>query len=82
MDQKSIILSFLLTYVHTTLNNSSATEANYNTQTRLSVLNTINRTNPRIQTGHHSRMPLAEVSRQTHLNHPSMMPLAEAIHQS
>jgi len=31
MDQKSIILSFLHTYVNTTLNNSSITEANYNT---------------------------------------------------
>jgi hypothetical protein len=45
MDQKSIILSFLLTYINTTLNNSSITEANYNTQTRLSVSNIINRTN-------------------------------------
>ena len=45
MDQKSIILSFLLTYVNTTLNNSSITEANYNTQTHSSILNTINRTN-------------------------------------
>jgi len=45
MDQKSIILSFLLTYINTTLNNSSITEANYNTQTWLSVSNIINRTN-------------------------------------
>jgi hypothetical protein len=45
MDQKSIILSFLLTYVNTTLNNSSITEANYNTQTQSSILNTVNRTN-------------------------------------
>jgi hypothetical protein len=45
MDQKSIILSFLLTYVNTTLNNSSITEANYNTQTCSSISNTINRTN-------------------------------------
>jgi len=43
MDQKSIILSFLLTYVNTTLNNSSITEANYNTQTRSSTSNTVNR---------------------------------------
>ena len=45
MDQKSIILSFFLTYVNTTLNNSSIIEANYNTQTRSSILNTVNRTN-------------------------------------
>jgi hypothetical protein len=45
MDQKSIILSFLLTYVNTTLNNSSIIEANYNTQTQSSILNTVNRTN-------------------------------------
>jgi hypothetical protein len=45
MDQKSIILSFLLTYVNTILNNSSITEANYNTQTQSSILNTVNRTN-------------------------------------
>jgi hypothetical protein len=44
MDQKSIILSFLLTYVNTTLNNSSITEANYNTQTRFSISNTVNQT--------------------------------------
>jgi hypothetical protein len=78
-EHNSFISPYLCTY-H--LNNSSTTEVNYNTQTQLFVLNTINRTNPRIQTSHHSRMPLAEVSRQTHLNHPSMMPLAEAIHQS
>jgi hypothetical protein len=45
MDQKSIILSFLITYVNITLNKSSITEANYNTQTRSSISNTINRTN-------------------------------------
>jgi hypothetical protein len=45
MDQKSIILSFLITYVNTTINNSSITEANYNTQTRSFILNTVNRTN-------------------------------------
>ena len=45
MDEKSIILSFLLTYVNTILNNSSITEANYNTQTWSSVLNIVNRTN-------------------------------------
>ena len=45
MDQKSIILSFLLTYVNTTLNNSSITEANYNTQTWSSILNIVSRTN-------------------------------------
>jgi len=33
MDQKSVILLFILTYVNTTINNSSITEANYNTQT-------------------------------------------------
>jgi hypothetical protein len=45
MDEKSIILSFLLTYVNTTINNSSITEANYNTQTRSFISNTISRTN-------------------------------------
>jgi len=45
MDLKSIIISFLLTYVNTTLNNSSIIEANYNTQTRLSISITVNRTN-------------------------------------
>jgi len=45
MDQKSIILSFLITYVNITLNKSSITEANYNTQTRSSISNTVNRTN-------------------------------------
>jgi hypothetical protein len=45
MDQKSIILSFLLTYVNTTVNNSSITEANYNTQTRSFISNTVSRTN-------------------------------------
>jgi hypothetical protein len=45
MDQKSIILSFLITYVNTTINNSSITEANYNTQTRSFISNTVNRTN-------------------------------------
>jgi hypothetical protein len=29
MDQKSVILSFLLTYVNTTVNNLLITEANY-----------------------------------------------------
>jgi hypothetical protein len=45
MDQKSIILSFLFTYVNTTLNNLLITEAKYNTQTQSSSLNTVNRTN-------------------------------------
>jgi hypothetical protein len=40
MDQKSVILSFILTYVNTTINNSLITEANYNTQTR-SFISTI-----------------------------------------
>jgi hypothetical protein len=56
MDQNNIILSFLLTYVITTLNNSSITEANYNTQTRSSISNTINRTNgiPCLKYNNHS----------------------------
>jgi len=45
MDQKSIILSFLLTYVNATLNNSSITKAKYNTKTQSSISNTVNRTN-------------------------------------
>jgi hypothetical protein len=45
MDQKNIILSFLLTYVNTTINNSSIIEANYNTQTWSFILNTVSQTN-------------------------------------
>jgi len=45
MDQKSVILSFLLTYINTTVNNSPITEANYNTQTQSSIFNVISRTN-------------------------------------
>jgi hypothetical protein len=45
MDQKSVIISFLLTYVNTTVNNSSITKANYNTQTQSFISNTVNRTN-------------------------------------
>jgi hypothetical protein len=41
MNQKSVILSFLLTYVNTTVNNSSITEANYNTQTQSFISNTV-----------------------------------------
>jgi hypothetical protein len=44
MNQKSIILSFLFTYVNTTINNSSITEANYNTQTQF-ISNIVSRTN-------------------------------------
>ena len=55
MDQKSIILSFLLTYVNTTLNNSSITEANYNIQTRSSISNTVNRTNIILCLKHNNR---------------------------
>jgi hypothetical protein len=45
MNQKSIILSFLLTYINTTINNSSITEANYNTQTRSFISNIVSQTN-------------------------------------
>jgi hypothetical protein len=45
MDQKRIILSFILTYVNTTVNNSSITEANYNTQIHSFILNIVSRTN-------------------------------------
>jgi len=55
MNQKSLILSFLLTYVNTTLNNFSITEANYNTQTRSSVLNTIKPTNVILCFKHNNR---------------------------
>ena len=55
MDQKSIIFSFLLTYVNITLNNSSITKANYNTQTRSSISNTINRTNIILFLKHNNR---------------------------
>jgi hypothetical protein len=44
MDQKSVILSFLLTYVNTTINNLSITEVNYNTQTQSFILNIVSRT--------------------------------------
>jgi hypothetical protein len=44
MDQKSVILSFLLTYVNTTINNSSITDANYNTQTQSFISNIVSRT--------------------------------------
>jgi len=55
MDQKSIILSFLLTYVNATLNNSSITEANYNTQTQSSISNTVNRINVILCLKHNNR---------------------------
>jgi hypothetical protein len=55
MDQKNIILSFLLTYVNTILNNSSITEANYNTQTRSAISNTVNRTNVILYLKHNNR---------------------------
>jgi hypothetical protein len=45
MDQKSVILLFIFTYVNTTINNSSITEANYNTQTRSFISNIVSRTN-------------------------------------
>jgi hypothetical protein len=44
MDQKSVILSFLLTYVNTTVNNLSITEVNYNTQTQSFISNIVSRT--------------------------------------
>jgi hypothetical protein len=37
--------SFISLYVNTTINNSSITEANYNTQTRSFISNTVSRTN-------------------------------------
>ena len=55
MDQKSIILSFLLTYVNTLLNNLSITEANYNTQTRSTISNTVNQTNIILYLKHNNR---------------------------
>jgi hypothetical protein len=58
MDQKSIILSFLLTYVNTTINNSSITEVNYNTQTRSSISNTISRINVILCLKHNNRSSL------------------------
>jgi hypothetical protein len=58
MDQKSIILSFLITYVNTTINNSSITEANYNTQTRSFISNTVNRTNIIPSLKHNNRSSL------------------------
>jgi hypothetical protein len=58
MDQKSIIILFLHTYVNTTINNSSITEANYNTQTRSSISNTISRTNVILFLKHNNRSSL------------------------
>jgi hypothetical protein len=58
MDQKSIILSFLLTYINTTINNLSITENNYNTQTPSSILNTISRTNIILCLNHKNRSSL------------------------
>jgi len=58
MDQKSIILSFLITYVNTTINNSSITEANYNTQTRSFISNTVNRTNIILSLKHNNHSSL------------------------
>jgi len=55
MDQKSISLSFLLTYVNTTVNNSSITEANYNTQTRSFISDTVNQTNVILYLKHNNR---------------------------
>jgi hypothetical protein len=55
MDQKSIILSFLLTYVNTTVNNSSITEANYNTQTRSFISDIVSRTNFILYLKHNNR---------------------------
>jgi hypothetical protein len=55
MDQKSVILSFLLTYINTIFNNSSIIEANYNTQTRSFVSNTISRTNVILYLKHKNR---------------------------
>jgi hypothetical protein len=45
MDQKSTILSYLLAYVNTIVNNSSITAPNYNTQTRSFISNTVSRAN-------------------------------------
>jgi hypothetical protein len=55
MDQKNIILSFLLTYVNTTINNLSITEANYNTQTRSFISNTFSWTNVILSLEHNNR---------------------------
>jgi hypothetical protein len=58
MDQKSIILLFLLTYVNTTINNLSIIEANYNTQTRSSISNTVSQTNVILYLKHNNRSSL------------------------
>jgi hypothetical protein len=55
MDQKSVILSFLLTYVNTIVNNSSITEANYNTQTQSFISNTVSRSNVILCLKHNNR---------------------------
>jgi len=55
MDQKSVILSFPLTYVNITINNSSIIEASYNTQTRSFISNTVRQTNIILWLKHNNR---------------------------
>jgi len=69
MDQKSIILSFLITYVNITLNKSSITEANYNTQTRSSISNTINRTNIILYLKYNNRSSFIYLIYTKHITH-------------
>jgi hypothetical protein len=69
MDQKSIILSFLITYVNITLNKSSITEANYNTQTRSSISNTVNRTNVILYLKYNNRSSFIYLIYTEHITH-------------
>jgi len=47
--------SFISPHVNTTVNNSSITEANYNTQTRSFISNTVSRTNVIVCLNHNNR---------------------------
>ena len=54
MDQKSVILSFPLTYINITINNLLISEANYNTQARSFISNTVRQTNVILQLKHNN----------------------------
>jgi len=94
MDQKSVVLSFLLTYINITVNNSLITEANYNTQTRSFILNTVSQTNVILYLKHNNHSSFIYIVYIKHSIHecinswnqlltlkssyPLRMPLAEA----
>jgi len=55
LEQECEFMSMLIWYVNTTLNNSSITEANYNTQTQSSISNTVNQINIILYLKHNNR---------------------------